>query len=169
MKKPDYLKDLEKCELCEHLCRVNRLGGETGVCKVMLPTVASAALHPAPPQSYTVFMAGCNYKCLNCQNWQISQSRPEDIQQIDLPPDKLVAVVHQRKIPAIAYTYSEPIVFYEYTKACAAAARLSLCSGLRPGLRNDEGQFQLLLALPTERGLCGIPSLRRNDNHNAPK
>jgi pyruvate formate lyase activating enzyme len=38
-----------------------------------LPAVASATLHPAPPESYTVFMAGCNYKCLNCQNWSIAQ------------------------------------------------------------------------------------------------
>ena len=69
----DYLHDLEKCTLCEHRCRVNRLKGETGVCKVTMPTIASATLHPAPPKSYTVFMAGCNYKCLNCQNWTISQ------------------------------------------------------------------------------------------------
>jgi len=69
----DYLKELSKCELCEHRCRVNRLEGETGVCRVTMPAVASAALHPAPPESYTVFMAGCNYKCLNCQNWTISQ------------------------------------------------------------------------------------------------
>jgi pyruvate formate lyase activating enzyme len=67
-----FLKDLEKCELCEHRCRVNRIKGETGVCKVTRPTVASATLHPAPPESYTVFMAGCNFKCLNCQNWTIS-------------------------------------------------------------------------------------------------
>ena len=52
MHKPDFLQELDACELCEH----------------RLPTVASAALHPAPPESYTVFMAGCNYKCLNCQN-----------------------------------------------------------------------------------------------------
>jgi pyruvate formate lyase activating enzyme len=69
----DFLGDLEKCELCEHKCGVNRLRGETGVCRVTMPTVASATLHPAPPESYTVFMAGCNYKCLNCQNWTISQ------------------------------------------------------------------------------------------------
>jgi pyruvate formate lyase activating enzyme len=69
----DYFEDLSKCELCEHRCKVNRLAGETGVCRVTMPTVASATLHPAPPESYTVFMAGCNYKCLNCQNWTISQ------------------------------------------------------------------------------------------------
>jgi pyruvate formate lyase activating enzyme len=73
MMERDYLKDLKRCELCEHRCKVNRLEGETGVCKVTLPTVASATLHPAPPESYTVFMAGCNFKCLNCQNWTISQ------------------------------------------------------------------------------------------------
>ena len=38
-----------------------------------MPIAASATLHPAPPESYTVFMAGCNFKCLNCQNWTISQ------------------------------------------------------------------------------------------------
>jgi len=69
----DFLEDLTKCELCEHRCKVNRLAGETGICRVTMPAVASATLHPAPPESYTVFMAGCNHKCLNCQNWTISQ------------------------------------------------------------------------------------------------
>jgi pyruvate formate lyase activating enzyme len=69
----DFLKDFEKCELCEHRCQANRLEGQTGICKVTLPVVASATLHPAPPESYTVFMAGCNFKCLHCQNWTISQ------------------------------------------------------------------------------------------------
>jgi pyruvate formate lyase activating enzyme len=73
MQDQDFLKDFEKCELCEHRCKVNRLEGETGICKVTLPLVASATLHPAPPESYTVFMAGCNFKCLHCQNWTISQ------------------------------------------------------------------------------------------------
>ncbi len=67
------MKELENCELCEHRCRVNRLKGETGVCRMTTPLVASAQLHPAPPGSYTVFLTGCNYKCLNCQNWSISQ------------------------------------------------------------------------------------------------
>ncbi|MCK5558384.1 MAG: radical SAM protein, partial [Candidatus Hydrogenedentes bacterium] len=38
----------------------------------------SAQLHPAPPESYTVFMAGCNYKCVGCQNWTISQYPDND-------------------------------------------------------------------------------------------
>lgn len=73
MKEPDFLSDLSRCKLCEHRCLVNRLEGETGVCKSTWPVVASATLHPAPPESYTVFTAGCNFKCLHCQNWTISQ------------------------------------------------------------------------------------------------
>lgn len=73
--------ELEKCELCEHKCNVNRLNGETGVCKMTTPVIASATLHPAPPESYTVFMAGCNFKCLNCQNWTISQYPDNDYKQ----------------------------------------------------------------------------------------
>ncbi len=64
--------ELACCTLCEHRCGVDRLAGETGVCRVTLPVVASATLHPAPPSSYTVFLGGCNFKCLNCQNWSIS-------------------------------------------------------------------------------------------------
>lgn len=60
-------------DLCEHRCGVDRLAGQTGVCRMTLPAVASATLHPAPPESYTVFMAGCNYKCLNWPNWSIAQ------------------------------------------------------------------------------------------------
>lgn len=51
---------------------MNRLEGESGVCMMEEPKVASTTLHPAPPQSYTVFMAGCNFRCLNCQNWGIA-------------------------------------------------------------------------------------------------
>ncbi len=67
-----YLHELSKCTLCEHRCGVNRLEGHKGVCGITIPEVASAQLHPAPPQSYTIFLAGCNYRCLNCQNWTIS-------------------------------------------------------------------------------------------------
>lgn len=86
----DYLKELEHCMLCEHRCGVNRLAGELGVCRMGLPQVASRTLHPAPPESYTVFMAGCNFKCLNCQNWKISQY-PDNGKRVDgwIEPDKL--------------------------------------------------------------------------------
>ena len=73
MTHPDFEDDLQRCELCEHKCRANRLKGETGVCRATMPVVASANLHLASPASYTVFMAGCNFKCLQCQSWTVSQ------------------------------------------------------------------------------------------------
>ncbi len=73
-----YLKELENCELCEWKCGVNRLEGECGVCMMEEPKVVSAKLHPAPPKSYTVFMAGCNFRCLNCQNWNIAHYPEQD-------------------------------------------------------------------------------------------
>ncbi|MFX0209859.1 MAG: radical SAM protein, partial [Candidatus Hodarchaeota archaeon] len=65
-------QDLEYCKLCAWECGVDRLAGERGVCMMGVPEVASCQLHPAPPQSYTVFTAGCNFRCLNCQNWEIA-------------------------------------------------------------------------------------------------
>ena len=73
MRDPKLEKDLRECTLCEHRCGVDRLAGELGVCRVSRPIVASRTLHPAPPESYTIFVAGCNFKCLGCQNWTISQ------------------------------------------------------------------------------------------------
>jgi len=67
-----FLTELENCKLCEWQCGVNRITGELGVCRISIPHVASCQLHPAPPQSYTIFMAGCNFKCLNCQNYSIA-------------------------------------------------------------------------------------------------
>ncbi|MFX0134734.1 MAG: radical SAM protein [Candidatus Hodarchaeota archaeon] len=64
--------ELDHCELCEWRCGINRNKGELGVCKISRPLVASCQLHPAPPQSYTIFLAGCNFRCLNCQNFSIA-------------------------------------------------------------------------------------------------
>ncbi|KXA92040.1 hypothetical protein AKJ64_04195 [candidate division MSBL1 archaeon SCGC-AAA259E17] len=66
------IPELENCRLCEWQCGVNRLEGELGVCRIGRPKVASAVLHPAPPQSYTIFLSGCNFRCLGCQNWSIA-------------------------------------------------------------------------------------------------
>lgn len=69
---PEYLAELSECMLCEWRCGVNRLAGELGVCRMALPRIASCCLHPAPPESYTIFLAGCNFRCLHCQNWDIA-------------------------------------------------------------------------------------------------
>jgi len=64
--------------------------------------------------AFSLATAGCNVNCKCCQNWEISQSRPEQTQNIDLPPDAAVDLCMDRGAPIIAYTYSEPTIFYEY-------------------------------------------------------
>ncbi|RDD53899.1 MAG: radical SAM protein [Candidatus Korarchaeota archaeon NZ13-K] len=65
------------CRFCEWRCGVNRLEGERGVCRVRETRVASHFIHmgeePPVSPSGTIFFSGCNFKCLYCQNWDISQ------------------------------------------------------------------------------------------------
>jgi pyruvate formate lyase activating enzyme len=67
--------------------------------------------------------AGCNLHCKNCQNWTISQAAPEDIRSIDLPPERVVETAEKRDCLSIAYTYTEPIIFYEYVHDTARLAK----------------------------------------------
>lgn len=71
-------RTLEACGLCEFKCRVNRFESP-GYCRVKESLVASDFLHlgeePELVPSYTVFFSGCNFRCVFCQNWDISQFR----------------------------------------------------------------------------------------------
>jgi putative pyruvate formate lyase activating enzyme len=72
---------LARCECCPRRCRVNRLEGKVGFCRIGASVqVAHAGLHfgEEPPISGTrgsgaIFFAGCNLRCVFCQNYQISQ------------------------------------------------------------------------------------------------
>ncbi len=70
---------LDSCELCKRKCRVNRNSGEIGVCGVSGLRFNSAFPHFGEESffvpSYTIFFSGCNFKCVFCQNWIISQKR----------------------------------------------------------------------------------------------
>ena len=71
--------------------------------------------------AFSVATAGCNVNCKFCQNWDISQARPEQVRSTYLPPKELAKLAQQYRCPAIAYTYSEPVIFYEYMRDAAAA------------------------------------------------
>ena len=66
--------------------------------------------------------AGCNIECRFCQNWEISQFRPEQIPSRTVTPDEVVRHARRLGSRAIAFTYSEPVVFYEYMRDICAAA-----------------------------------------------
>jgi len=71
----------------------------------------------------SVATAGCNMECRFCQNWEISQFRPEQVKSRIVAPAALAGAARERQVPTLAYTYSEPVVFYEYMHDAAAAAR----------------------------------------------
>jgi pyruvate formate lyase activating enzyme len=72
--------------------------------------------------AFSLATAGCNLNCKFCQNWQISQSRPEQIRSIYMPPAKAADLAQEYDCLSIAYTYSEPTIFYEYLMDTAKAA-----------------------------------------------
>lgn len=126
-------RELEKCKLCEWKCNVNRLQGELGVCRMSLPMVASCQLHPAPPQSYTIFTAGCNFRCLNCQNYQIAhypdqKSFPVGYIQPKMIANEALAMINSpagRMIRAdrIFFSGGEPAIHLPYIEEIVREAR----------------------------------------------
>jgi len=80
-------------------------------------------------RAYSIAAAGCNLRCLNCQNWEISQVSPRESQNFDLMPGRVVEQCVSDRCESIAYTYSEPTTFYEYTFDTATLAR-------KRGIRN---------------------------------
>jgi len=73
--------------------------------------------------AFSIATPGCNMECKYCQNWQISQFRPEQVPCQTVPPEKIVAIARQNRTPTIAYTYSEPVIFYEYMVDIAVEAK----------------------------------------------
>jgi len=129
-KHPD--REIE-CTLCPRFCRLG--DKERGYCGVRenqggtyytLVYGKACSIHVDPiekkpffhflPQSRTLSIAtaGCNVNCKFCQNWEISQVRPEQIDHVDLPPALAARTALKYDCPVIAYTYTEPVVFFEY-------------------------------------------------------
>jgi pyruvate formate lyase activating enzyme len=127
------LRDYERGD-----CRVRvNVGGELHTliwaqsCAANIDPIEKKPLFHFLPASwaFSIATAGCNLHCKFCQNWQISQSNPEDARNIRMEPEEVVKEARMNKCPSISYTYSEPIIFYEYVKDTARLAR-------EKGLRN---------------------------------
>jgi pyruvate formate lyase activating enzyme len=73
--------------------------------------------------AYSFGTAGCPLRCKFCQNWQLSQSSPDDYDVSYQAPGQIVGEAVRRALPIIAFTYNEPTVFIEYALDIAAAAR----------------------------------------------
>ena len=130
------------CRLCPHTCQL--APGDRGICRARVniggtlytltygnpcavhvdPVEKKPLLHFKPASlAFSIAAAGCNFRCLNCQNWQISQTRPEDVRHVELFPGEVVRAAEESGAAAIAYTYSEATTFFEYMIDTAALAR----------------------------------------------
>ncbi len=74
-------------------------------------------------RSFSLATAGCNLRCSFCQNWEISQVRPEQAKGQTMMPEQVVENALLTDSRSIAYTYSEPAVFYEYVYDTARLAK----------------------------------------------
>ena len=123
------------CSLCYHRCTIEE--GQKGICGVrenragtlysmvygksisenVDPIEKKPLFHLFPgSQSLSIATAGCNFKCLHCQNSSISQM-PRDNNYIEgnaLPPSKIVSLAKEYNCRSISYTYTEPTIYFEY-------------------------------------------------------
>lgn len=139
----EHLPDeVVRCLLCPHQCLLHE--GQRGICRTRInkegdlytlvygnpcsiavdPIEKKPLFHFFPgTRILSIAMAGCNFRCLNCQNWEISQRSPEELRQYDLLPEDVVRQALQQGVNSVAFTYTEPTVFYEYVFETAKAAR----------------------------------------------
>jgi pyruvate formate lyase activating enzyme len=136
--------DRVRCYLCAHRCTIAE--GRLGVCQVrenvggklytqvygntiaqhVDPVEKKPLLHFYPGSlAYSVATPGCNFRCQWCQNADISQMPREGPLYMGEPasPAEIVAAAHQTGCRSIAYTYTEPTIFFEYTYDIARLAQ----------------------------------------------
>ncbi len=94
-------------------------------CSIHLDPVEKKPLFHFRPQTtaFSLATTGCNFRCLNCQNWEISQAKPHEVRHYELFPADAVKEAKRLGARAIAYTYSEAITFIEYMMDIARLAR----------------------------------------------
>jgi pyruvate formate lyase activating enzyme len=123
-----------QCQLCPKQCRI--APGQSGDCRVRInldgkllavvyghpvsvhidPIEKKPLFHMLPgSRIFSVATVGCNLHCKNCQNWEISQANPWDTESYAMPPENVITLTKENHCVSIAYTYTEPLVYYEYT------------------------------------------------------
>jgi len=136
------VNDAIKCSLCPHACVLHE--GETGICRarrninrrlvsivygypcaIHIDPVEKKPLYHFYPSSQTLSLSttGCNLRCLNCQNYSISQKdfNPSEFDYVS--PEEIVLLTQKNNCKSISYTYTDPVVYYEYAKDIAVIAK----------------------------------------------
>ncbi|KPJ57827.1 MAG: radical SAM protein [Deltaproteobacteria bacterium DG_8] len=132
------------CSLCYHRCTIKE--GKKGICGVrenregtlfslvygksisenVDPIEKKPLFHFFPgSRSFSIATVGCNFKCLHCQNYSISQM-PRDQKYIsgnDLHPSRIVSLAKEYNCASISYTYTEPTIYFEYAYETSKLAK----------------------------------------------
>lgn len=137
--------DVVHCEVCPHTCRI--APGKRGLCRVRenragrlyatnYGRCSAAGLDPIEKKPlyhfypgcliFSLGTTGCNLRCSFCQNWRIAQADPPTNY---LSPERAVELARQQNSIGLAYTYSEPLMWYEYVYDTAQLAQ-------KAGLKN---------------------------------
>jgi len=132
------------CYLCNHRCHIQE--GKKGVCAVRQnmngvlytlvygnpiaqhidPIEKKPLFHYYPgSQSFSIATVGCNFRCLHCQNSDISQSPREShiLSHQIFPPEQIVQAAKKSRCQSISYTYTEPTIYFEYAFDCSVLAK----------------------------------------------
>lgn len=131
-----------RCLLCPHACVI--AAGRTGLCRSRMNkggklislaygrpcAIADDPIEKKPLAEWhpgtrclSIACTGCNLRCPNCQNFDISQVSPQDVPSYDCTPEEIVGLALNHHLPTIAYTYTEPLTWYEYVYDTASLAR----------------------------------------------
>ena len=131
-----------QCQLCPRRCVLAI--GQKGFCRARkniggtlytLTYGQPVAIHVDPiekkpfahvypgSKSFSIATAGCNLRCKFCQNWEISQLDAEKVTTQFVPPSGIVALAKKYGCKTIAFTYTEPTIFYEYMLDIAKLAQ----------------------------------------------
>ena len=130
-----------RCRLCPHHCRIAE--GGRGICRsrecrdgvlyalsygrpcaLAVDPVGKKPLNRFMPGTFCLSLSctGCNLSCRWCQNSDISQAAPEEADGFLLMPEDVVGLCLERGLPSIAFTYTEPLTWWEYLYDIAVLA-----------------------------------------------
>lgn len=151
-----------KCKVCSHYCIIapnkrgfcqtrQNFGGElytlvygSAISHGSNDPIEKKPLYHFYPGSraYSIATIGCNFRCQQCQNWEISQSFPDEegkfakfsskdeqtfsiksFPLVEITPEEVISNVKKTKATSIAYTYNEPTIWFEFVKHTAELAR----------------------------------------------
>jgi len=161
----DVDKGIIKCLLCPKKCLIK--DGNTGFCRsrkninnrlysLIYSRISSCGFDPIEKKPLYHFYpgtsvlslgtVGCSFACSFCQNWTISQGSIESISVKELSPERAVQLALENNSPIIAYTYSEPLIWYEYVLDTAKIAKGSNIKNVlvTNGFINQEPLLKLL-------------------------